>query len=175
MAAKFMVKMSDLVGHAVAAYHQRLENANAQAREQARLNAVQIFVATWLRIFAWLLWEAIKATADLTGLVVPIDPDGLLVDQPFREHKSGVPCFVFAGWAKPGSDMPVKQIKAQLNAELRRLCSLHGIPQILVVKIHRYENRRVCFVMAFAADVRAANRAIEAARREKNKNEPIKI
>ena len=167
--------LAEYAGKAAAAYHQRLEKANAEAKAQARYNAAANFCANWLMLFAWLLWESIKATNELTGLLVPIDPDGLLVDQPFREHKSGVPCLVFSGWSKLGYNMPVKQIQAQLNTELRRLCLLHGIPRIVVVAVRRFENRRVCFVVALADDVQAARQAIKAAEQEKNKNGPIQI
>lgn len=172
---KLINGLSDLVGRAAAAFHQQLENANAQAREQARLNAAANFCANWLNVFLWLLWEAIKATADLTGLVVPHFPDGLVVVHPVRVSKDGVPCIVASAWAKPGYAVPTKQIQAQLNAELSRLCALHGIPKIVVVAVRRYGNGRVMFGLAFAADVQAAKEAARAAQVEKDRNGPITI
>ena len=66
-------------------------------------------------------------------------------------------------------------VDTQLNDELYRLCLLHGFPRIYVLKVRRYETRRVGFIMALADDVQAARQAIKAAEQEKNKNGPIQI
>lgn len=176
MSNKFKEELAELAGRAGAAYRQRLKEANDKAAAQARYNAAENFCATWCMIFAWLLWEAIRATAPLTGLVEPLAPTGLITDKPVLTLKGGCKALVFSGWSKPGfNSIPVNQIQSQLNGELRRLCFLHGYPQIYVIKVHRHRNHSVGFIMALAADVRAAQQAIKAAQMEKNKNAPIQI
>lgn len=182
MSAKFLNGIGGLVGSAAAAYHQRLKEANDKAAAQARQNADTNYRNNYQSRFAWQLNEAIKATAPLTGLVEPLSPNGLITDKPVLTLKGGCKALVFSGWSKPGfGEIPVNQIMAQLNEELKRLCFLNGPPKIDVIKVLRSENHRVGFIMALADDVQAARQAAAAqqaaktAQQAKNKNGPIQI
>ena len=164
---KILDILSEAAGNAACACRLRYESATAIAREQARANQAIQFRFFWHRRFCYLLYDAISATASLTGLVVPLFPDGLVVPHPERITEDGLFLMRFAGWSKPGHDEPVNQIRSQLNKELQRLCAIHGIPQVWVVKIWRYEDRRVCFALAFDANIRAI-RATKAAQETRN-------
>lgn len=156
---KALNRLSELVGCGVAAYREYVAKANAEARARARRAKREDFCNNWLRLFMFLLHEAISATAAVNGLVVPVIADRLLVRNPVRVNRNGVPFLVYASWDKPGYSVPAKQIQAQLNVELGRICAYNNLQQVKVVSVRRSGNRRVWFAMALADDIRAAKQA----------------
>lgn len=155
--------LSALAGRAVAAYREYVRKANDKARAQALyIKAVRYYNA-WIGTFKFLLCEAIRATAAVNGLVVPVDPDRLMVSNPMRVNAFGIPFLAYGSWDRPGYNVPVKEIQAQLNTEFDRICTYNGLPQIRVAKVCRCENRRVLFAVALAADIRASKQAAQKA------------
>lgn len=143
------------------AYRRYVKRANENAQKQRRLDEIENFRNEWYLTFAWLLLQAIIATKELTGLVVPNDLFGLLVSRPVTVGKNGVFYLRFRGWNKPGYYMSVKQIQAQLNVELQGLCERNNIPLVQVADVRRCENNRILFALAFAYDIRAAKQAAQ--------------
>lgn len=154
--------ISGFIGRVGGAYYDYVKQSKAKALAQARFIAMRNYLSEYLTLFKFLLLEAMRATAAINGLVVPLDSDRLLIGNPIRVNKYGFHFLQFSCWDNPSYSIPTKQIQAYLNVEFKRLCELNNLPQVWVTSVRRVD-RRVYFNLALATDIRASKQAAQQA------------